>query len=218
MKRNYRKLIALVMVLFMTVVNAIPAHATSTDGYTVVLDNDTYRIAEETIDTIKYVYTLDKDENVLITREYDISGVLKSTEIVDLDELLVATDININEDSLSVAATGYYQHTFSNYEYDQLSTTYYQLRNKSSYAYRYTTTDRDAIDRYISAVDVLNAAELVIISSGGVAVLAAVITYLTTGLTAGQAATAAGVLATDVIAYNLAVDNCIQVWNLYVDV
>ena len=53
------------------------------------------------------------------------------------------------------------------------------------------------------------------LSLGSATVLWAVLTYLDAGLTAGEAATAAGAAIVEVTALNLAIDNCKRVWRLY---
>ena len=90
------------------------------------------------------------------------------------------------------------------------------LRNKNTYAIRYLSSDKDAIDRYIEAVDTLNAAELAVLASGSGTVLWSVLTYLDGGLTAGEAATAAGTAIGVATTLNLAINNCKRVWRLYV--
>ena len=218
MMNNLKRLLSVVLVLSFVLITAVPASAASTSGYMVTADNTLYRIAEEVVETTRFVYTLDKSANTLKTEAYDESGNKLSTKLVDLNEILASSEYAYPTDDVAVASTGYYQHTFANYEYDQLTTTKYQLRNKNSYAIRYTTNNLEAINNYIEAVDILNAAELAVIASGGATVLWAVLTYLSGGLTAGEAALAAGAAAVEVTALSLAIDNCQRVWRLYVDV
>lgn len=122
----------------------------------------------------------------------------------------VSTDYSIYEQQLELASSSY-----SNYEYDQLDNDKFQLRNKDTYAIMYLSSDKDAIDRYIEAVDTLNAAELAVLAAGSETVLWAVLTYLDAGLTADETATAVGAAIVEVTALNHAIDNCQRVWRLY---
>lgn len=57
--------------------------------------------------------------------------------------------------------------------------------------------------------------KLAVLTAVSATVLWAVLTYLDAGLTAGEAATAAGAAIVEVTALNLAIDNCQRVWRLY---
>lgn len=187
--------------------------AAESSDYNNVCDNISMRVAEETIDSVKYIYTFEKETNILKTETYNVINELKSTKYLDLST--VSTEYSIYEQQLELASSSYYQHTFSNYEYDQLDNDKFQLRNKDTNAIMYLSSDKDAIDRYIEAVETLNAAELAVLAAGSATVLWAVLTYLDAGLKAGEAATAAGAAIVEVTALNLTIDNCQRVWRLY---
>lgn len=133
--------------------------ASESSDYHIVYDNISMRVAEETIDSVKYIYTFEKETNILKTETYNVSNELTSTKYLDLST--VSTDYSIYEQQLELASSSY-----SNYEYDQLDNDKFQLRNKDTYAIMYLSSDKDAIDRYIEAVDTSNAAELAVLAAG----------------------------------------------------
>lgn len=210
MKRFLSIILSLAMVFSMSTTT----FAAESSDYHIVCDNISMRVAEETIDSVKYIYTFEKETNTLKTETYNVSNELTSTKYFDLSS--VSTDYSVYGQQLKLASRSYYQHTFSNYEYDQLGKNKFQLRNKDTYVIRYLSRHKDAIDRYIEAVDTLNAAELAVLAAGGTTVLWTVLTYLDGGLTAGEAATAAGAAIGEVTALNLAINNCKRVWRLHV--
>lgn len=209
-----KRFLSIILSLAMVFSFSTTTFAAESSDYHIVSDNVSMRVAEETIDSVKYIYTFDKETNILKTDTYNVSNELTSTKYHDLSS--VSTDYSIYEQQLELASSSYYQHTFSNYEYDQLGNNKFQLRNKDTYVIRYLSSDKDAIDRYIEAVDTLNAAELAVLTSGSATILWSVLTYLDAGLTAGEAAAAAGALGVEVTALNLAMNNCKRVWKLYV--
>lgn len=193
------------------------AFAADNNFYNVIRDNSEVRVAEEYIDGTKYVYTFDKSAQVLLTETFDSNNTIQSSKTVHLPDVPSVPSDYDESSQIQTFASSHYQHTFLNYEYDELSSNSYQLRKKDLYVTRYLPKDRDAIDNYVSAVDTLNAAELAVIASGGTAAVWAIATYITAGLTAGEIATTAGVALADVIALNLAIDNCESSWRLYVN-
>ncbi|NLP45435.1 MAG: geobacillin-26 family protein [Epulopiscium sp.] len=209
-----KRFLSIILSLAMVFSLSTTTFAAESSDYHIVCDNISMRVAEETIDSVKYIYTFEKETNTLKTETYNVSNELTSTKYLDLSS--VSTDYSVYGQQSKLASRSYYQHTFSNYEYDQLGNNKFQLRNKDTYVIRYLSSDKDAIDRYIEAVDTLNAAELAVLAAGGTTVLWTVLTYLDGGLTAGEAATAAGAVIGEVTALNLAINNCKRVWRLYV--
>lgn len=210
-----KKLFAFILSVVLIFSMSATAFATEGNSYNVIQDNATTRIAEEYIDGVRYVYTFDKAKQELTTQTFGTNDSITSVKTICLANLAKAQPTN--EFEFSSRASNHYQNTFLNYEYEEISSNVYELRNKNVYVYRYLPDDRDAIDNYVSAVDTLNAAELAVIATGGTAAIWAIITYFTAGLTAGEVATTVGVGLADVIALNLAVDNCQRVWRLYVE-
>lgn len=209
-----KRFLSIILSLAMAFSLSTTTFAAENSDYHIVCDDTSMRVAEETIDSVKYIYTFEKGTNTLKTETYNVSNELTSTKYLDLPS--VSTDYSTYEQQLELASSSYYQHTFSNYEYDQLDNNKFQLRNKDTYAIRYLSSDKDAIDRYIEAVDTLNAAELAVLAAGSSTVLWTVLTYLDAGLTASEAATAAGAAIVEVTTLNLAIDSCQRVWRLYV--
>lgn len=210
-----KKLTSLVLSVVMILTLSTQAFATESDSYHVTHDDSMVRIAEEYIDNTRYVYTYQKNSQELTTQTYDSNNALTSSKTVCLSEYNI--DDSVNDEQIETCSSSYYQHTFLNYEYDELTKNQYQLRKKDIKVTRYLPEHKEAIDNYIEAVDVLNAAELAVIATGGTTAIWAIATYLTAGLTAGEIATSVGVAAADVIALNLAIDNCERVWKLYVE-
>lgn len=192
-------------------------------NYRVIKDNKTERVAEEIKGNLKYVHSMDKINNILTTKVYNLqSNAIVKEEVHNLKKLIQKTKpssaIETERTSLFFS---HYQNTFSNYEYRQTGGSnsgdkFYRLRNKDTYVTQSLSDNKDGILYYINAVDTLNAAEWVIVTSGGSTAIWAVITYFSSGLTSAQVATATGVLLADVIAYNLAVNNCKAVWNTHI--
>lgn len=179
-----------------------------------ILDDDNKRIIEEILDNFKYVHTFQKKENIIKTEIYDLNNKKIDENIININEFT----INDNIDQESKFFSPHYQKTFSNYEYKRKGyTDEYELRNKDYYKIKSLNNDKNAIEKYIDAVDTLNSAEIAIILSGGSTIIATIITLLDSGLTVGQVAAATGVLAGDIILYNSSVSKCKSVWNLYID-
>ncbi len=190
-------------------------------NYRVITDNHKERVAEEVKGNLKYVHSMDKINNVLTTKVYDLkNNTVTKEEVYDLNKL-ISEEKPSSATGIEARFFGHYQNTFSNYEYAQKGTSdsgnkFYELRRKDDYEYQWLSTNQNGISKYINAVDVLNAAEWVIVTSAGATAMWAIITYFAKGLTAGQVATATGVLAADVIAYNLAVDHCESTWRTHI--
>lgn len=225
-KRTFQKLISALSVFIIMFSTSTNVFASSTDGnvqnyktsYIVVRDDSKERVAEELIGQVKVVYHLNKKANILTTTNYDSkTNKVISEEIMDLTKILESSDIKKTdkEEIQTYASSSHYQNTFSNYEYQRQGNNY-KLRNKSKYVYRNKDKNKSAVNKYIAAVDKLNAAEWAIVSSTGATAMWGVISYLSQGLTTSQAATAAGVSITNVTIYSLKVSDCKRVWNLYV--
>lgn len=211
-----KKLLSVFLVVIMSLSLTVPAFAANNDSYHVTRDDSQMRVAEESINGIRYVYTFDKSSQVLLTQSFDSDNILTSSKSVCLSNILTVPSSYDDSTQLQPSAKSHYQHTILNYEYDERFDNSYALRRKEWSVIRYLPENKDAIEKYVSAVDTLNAAEFTVMLSGGAAAVWAIVTGLTSGLTAGQVATAVGVAAADVIALNLAIDNCESVWNLYV--
>lgn len=210
-----KKMISLFLSIVMIFTLSIQAFAAEDTSYHVIQDNSMVRIAEEYIDGIKYVYTFSKISQELTTQTFDSKKSLTSSKTLSLAKF--AIDDSAYDEQIELYSSSYYQHTFLNYEYDELTKNQYQLRKKDIKVIRYLPDDREAIDNYIDAVDTLNAAELAVLATGGATLFWAIVTYFDAGLTAGETATALGIAAGDVIALRLAINKCERVWKLYVE-
>ena len=52
--------------------------------YHIVCENISMRVAEETNDSVKYIYTFEKETNILKTETNNVSNELTSTKYLDL--------------------------------------------------------------------------------------------------------------------------------------
>ena len=76
--------------------------AAESSDYHIVCENISMRVAEETIDSVKYIYTFEKETNILKTETYNVSNLLTSTKYLDLSS--VSTDYSIYEQQLELAS------------------------------------------------------------------------------------------------------------------
>lgn len=221
-----KKILSMMLIMVFVLSSTITGFANSTESNFVV-DNSHKRVmVEETIKgTVTHIFN--KKTRTLTTETRDRSGKVIDKEVINLQKFENDIKSAVAKSTLESPKVeknllrwgGHYQNTFLNYEYERQGNYWdykYELRKKSSYKTLSVEDRKNDIDQYVSAVDRLNAAEWAVISISSVTVFWAVVTYLDGGLTAGQAATAAGVAAGEVITLNWAVDQCEAKWRLYI--
>lgn len=209
-----KRVISLFMAVVMAFTMSVTGFAAESNSYNVIQDDAAVRVAEEYIDGTRYVYTFDKVKQELTTQTFDAEGEVLSIETVCLADLFAT--LPPEEFDTSFRASGHYQNTILNYEYEQIESRIYQLRTPSQHAYRRLPHDRTAIDKYVQAVDHLNAAEFAVIGTAGAAAVWTIYTFFTSGLTAYQAATAIGISSKAVENLYDAIKGCQRAWALYV--
>lgn len=209
-----KRIISLFMSVVMAFTMSVTGFAAESNSYNVIQDDVAVRVAEEYIDGTRYVYTFDKAKQELTTQTFDAEGEVLSVETICLADLFAT--LPSEEFDTSFRASGHYQNTISNYEYEQIESRIYQLRTPSQHTYRKLPYDRTAIDKYVQAVDHLNSTEFKVIADSSIAAVATIVSCLTGGLTVSQAATTATVAVSDVVALDNAIKDCQRVWQLYV--
>lgn len=209
-----KRIISLIMSVVLVFSMSVTAFAAEGDSYHVIQDDAYVRIAEEYIGGERYVYTFDKEKQALITQIFDADGTLLSEETDYLADIL--NQLLPEEYDVSLCASGHYQNTLSNYEYEQIDSKIYELRTPSQHTYRKLPYDREAIDKYVEVVDKLNSTEFEVIAAVGVTAVGIIAACFSSGLTASQAAAAAGATITEATRLYGAIRDCQRVWELYV--
>lgn len=209
-----KRLISLFMSVVLVFTMSVSAFAAEGDSYHVIQDDAYVRVAEEYIEGERYVYTFDKVKQELTTQTFDAEGEVLSIETICLADLFAT--LPPEEFDTSFRASGHYQNTISNYEYEQIESRIYQLRTPSQHTYRKLPYDRTAIDKYVQAVDHLNSTEFEVIAIVGITAVGIIATCFSMGMTAPQAATAAGTAVTEACRLCDAIKDCQRVWQLYV--
>lgn len=183
-----KKLFSLLIAFSLCLASTAPAFAASgistvPDGQ-VVCDNDDYkatvqRSEEELIVTVEYA-----DRYEITTREYDSDNIV--TQVFNYDGTLINSYSTIMPDPNAPVPYDYYQHTFSNYEYDVDTTSQrhevWTCRREDDYK---TKTRLPGSERLLllwkQEVDNINDAEKDIILGAGATVISAVVNSVKAG-------------------------------------
>ena len=216
----------LILVLSFGMVTSSFAGSKNNLNLNTIKDNETKRVVEIVEGNIKEVITLNKKTNILTTKKINIDTKkvisIETKNITKLNNIIKSQNkLKLNKNELSYKSmrfgSDHYQNTFLNYEYEEYSDGLYELRRKDDYEYRSINDDQDAIAEYVSAVDILNNAEIAVGTAFLFTVGAAIATYISGGLTAKEALVAAGATTSEAAALGLAIQNCESTWKIYID-
>lgn len=183
-----KKLFSLLLAFSLCLASTAPAFAAS-ENFTVpegqvVCDNDDYKATvryseEELIVTVEYA-----DRYEITTREYESDNIM--TQVFNYEGILIDSYSTIMPDSNAPVPYDYYQHTFSNYEYDVDTTSQrhevWTCRREDDYK---TKTRLPGSERLLllwkQEVDNINDAEKDILVGAGATVVSAVVSSIKAG-------------------------------------
>lgn len=202
------------MSVVMVFTMSVTGFAAESNSYNVIQDDAAVRIAEAYIEGERYVYTFDKTKQTLTTQVFDADGTLLSEDTIYLEELL--NQFPPEESDISLCASAHYQNTILNYEYEQVESRIYKLKNQGLYVYRKLPHDREAIEKYVKAVDRLNGAEIKVAGAAGYAAVRCVFACLKRNMTPFEATTIVGISSGAVQELYEAIKECQSVWEIYV--
>lgn len=178
-----KKFISMLLALTLCFGLTVPAFAASEGD--VVIDHDGIKATVQQLEDRLVVRVEYEDRYEITTRENDASTMV--TQVFNYNGTLIDTYVTDIPAQNAPVTRDYYQHTFSNYEYDVDTSQRHEVwtcRRNNDYKTKTRLPGSVTEERLLhwkEEVDIINSAELAILSGAGATVLNAVIKSLTAG-------------------------------------